>query len=245
MAAPPRLASGTLAGTAVAPETRWPPAVVRRLPVIPERYRVREREDGRHLECEEAPRLRAVIDPSMAASLSDAQGLGERVILLDGAGSFGPMLDTGRHLYNLDHHEGCVRAFTLATCEQALVLLRRGLDLRRRDFTVIANGTDLDTVLAIWVLLNHLRLTPERSPVRARVLPLIRLEDLDGDGRALEFELLADLGVCGPRDSVLIGVDATSAKLRSLRECSRSDSCCLSRSSALRPIWRCWPTRWR
>src|SRR3954466_6616043 len=39
--------------------------------------------------------------------------------------------------------------------------------------------------------------------------------------------------------------NATSAKLRSFRECSRSDSCCLSRSSAFKPISRCWPTRRR
>src|SRR5262245_61618496 len=32
---------------------------------------------------------------------------------------------------------------------------------------------------------------------------------------------------------------ATSVKLRSLRECSRSRSCALTRLSALSPIWRC------
>src|SRR5215468_11357367 len=35
--------------------------------------------------------------------------------------------------------------------------------------------------------------------------------------------------------------NATSAKLRSLRECKRSDSCDLSFSSAFKPISRCWP----
>jgi hypothetical protein len=80
-----------------------------------------------------------------------------------------------------------VRAFTLATCEQAMVLLRRGLDLRRRDWTVFANGVDLDTVLAIWVLLNHLRLAPEDSPARARILPLLRLEgNIDALGLGTE-----------------------------------------------------------
>ena len=39
--------------------------------------------------------------------------------------------------------------------------------------------------------------------------------------------------------------NATSAKLLSLRECSRSRSWDLSFSSARRPISRCWPTRWR
>ena len=39
--------------------------------------------------------------------------------------------------------------------------------------------------------------------------------------------------------------NATSAKLRSLRECKRSHSWDLSFSSAFKPISRCWPTRWR
>jgi phosphoglycerate dehydrogenase-like enzyme len=39
--------------------------------------------------------------------------------------------------------------------------------------------------------------------------------------------------------------NATSAKLRSLRECKRSHSWAFSFSSALNPISRCWPTRWR
>ena len=109
-----------------------PPAVVVRRPaVIPERYTTREKDGMRTLECDEAPRIRVVIDPGMAASRSDASSLGERVILLDGAGTFGPLLDGDRKLFNLDHHSGCERLFTLATCEQALLLVHSGLRLVR------------------------------------------------------------------------------------------------------------------
>ncbi|MGH0029767.1 MAG: hypothetical protein ACQGVC_08245, partial [Myxococcota bacterium] len=97
---------------------------VRRLPVIPERYALREKDGQRFLECDEAPRLRAVVDPEMAVSRSEAAALGERVILLDGAGSFGPLIDNEQQLYNLDHHAGCERLFTLSTCEQALLLVQ-------------------------------------------------------------------------------------------------------------------------
>ena len=108
-----------------------PPAAIRRVAVIPERYSTREKDGGRTLECDEAPRIRVVIDPGMAASRSDAAALGERVILLDGAGTFGPLVDGDRKLFNLDHHAGCERLFTLATCEQALLLVHSGLKIGR------------------------------------------------------------------------------------------------------------------
>jgi hypothetical protein len=57
-----------------------------------------------------------------------------------------------------------------------MVLVRKRLDLRRRDWTIYANDADLDTVLAIWVLLNHLRLVHENPEVCADLMPLLRLE---------------------------------------------------------------------
>ena len=50
-------------------------------------------------------------------------------IFLDGAAKGEPFMDASRGIYNLDHHEGCVRSFTLSTCEQAMILIRKGLDL--------------------------------------------------------------------------------------------------------------------
>ena len=91
---------------------------------LPDRYALRETEEGRRvLICKEAPGVNVVVDGSVQLSESEVRRLGERVILLDGAGQFGPMLDNTRKLYNLDHHAGCVRALTLATCEQALVMV--------------------------------------------------------------------------------------------------------------------------
>jgi hypothetical protein len=163
-----------------------PPASVRRLPVIPERYSVREKEGVRTLECDEAPRLKVVLDPGMAASRSDAASLGERIVLLDGAGTFGPLLDNDRKVFNLDHHWGCERLFTLSTCEQALLLVHSGLRLSEGDWTLYANDPDLDTVLALWCLLNHRRLRELRPEARDVLLPLLRLEGaIDSNGPEL------------------------------------------------------------
>jgi hypothetical protein len=163
-----------------------PPAAIRRITVIPERYSVREKDGIRSLECDEAPRTRVVIEPGMAASRSDAASLGERVILLDGAGTFGPLLDPDRKLFNLDHHIGCERLFTLATCEQALLLVHSGLRLSEDDWTIYANEPDLDTVLGLWCLLNHRRLRELRPEARDVLLPILRLEGaIDSNGPEL------------------------------------------------------------
>jgi len=151
------------------------------------RYRTRRVGRERVLVCLEAPTLQVRIDAGACVSAVAARSAPRGTIFLDGAAQGEPFVDPERDVYNLDHHEGCVRAFTLATCEQAMVLLRRGLDLRRRDFTIHANGVDLDTVLAIWVLLNHLRLRAAEAPVRARILPLLRLEgNIDALGLGCE-----------------------------------------------------------
>jgi hypothetical protein len=155
-------------------------------PEIPERYALRDKDGVRFLECDEAPRLRAIIDPTMSVSRSAAASLGERVILLDGAGSFGPLIDNDEKLYNLDHHAGCERLFTLSTCEQALLLVYSGLDLSEGDWKIYANEPDLDTVLALWCLLNYRRVRELSPEARDVLLPLLRLEGaIDANGPEL------------------------------------------------------------
>jgi len=179
------------------------------------RYRVREDPDGRVLVCSEAPTLRVRIERGLSVTAAAARGAPPGTIFLDGAAQGEPFVDPQRGVYNLDHHEGCVRAFTLATCEQAMVLVRKGLDLRRRDWTIFANDVDLDALLAIWVLMNHLRLASEDPRPRAAVMPLLRLEGAI-DAHGLE---LADLTALP---------DATLAEAR------RSMDRLLAREQALR-----------
>lgn len=74
-------------------------------------------------------------------------------IYLDGAVQ-GPIIDNDRRSYSFDHHGGCVRAFTLATCQQVAIALELGLDPEGLD--VVINDIDADTVLAVWLLQNRL-----------------------------------------------------------------------------------------
>lgn len=175
---------------------------------LPERYIVREDEDGRsYLTCREAPTVRLLIEEATVSS-SAARNAAPGTIYLDGAAQGAPFLDTEHHVHNLDHHEGCVRAFTLAACEQALILVLKGFDLRDREWTVHANEPDLDTALAIWVLFNHMHLT-STPEIRERVIPLVRLEGvIDAHGMEL-------IDLCGFPDELM---RTTRAQLDALRQ---------------------------
>lgn len=158
---------------------------------LPDRYVVKQAEDDEEsVCCLEAPNIVVHVERGLAVNSANARKSSPGTIFLDGAAQDAPFLDTERHVYNLDHHDGCVRSFTLSTCEQAFILIRKGLHLRERDWTVYANDPDLDTVLAIWVLLNHRRINDEDAEIRGKILPLLRLEGLI-DVHGLEMQELA------------------------------------------------------
>ncbi len=152
----------------------------------PLRYAIREDEEGRFLTCLEAPEIKVRVERDFSATAAAARKYPSGTIFVDGAAQGEPFLDVERQVYNLDHHEGCVRPFTLAACEQALVLVLRGLDLRERPWTIYANEPDLDTLLALWVLLNSMHLKDGDPAIRRKVVPIIRLEGLI-DSHGLEF----------------------------------------------------------
>jgi hypothetical protein len=146
---------------------------------FPERYVIREDEDQNFLVCREAPNIRVSVQRGLSVSASSAVKYDSGTIFLDGAAQGPPFLDSERDLYNLDHHEGCVRLFTVSTCEQAYILLRKGLNLREREWRVLANDPDLDTVLAIWLLANHKRVTSsDEGEILRKLIPLVRLQGL-------------------------------------------------------------------
>lgn len=157
--------------------------------LMPVRYQTKEDASGRYLSCVESSNIVVRIERSFTVSGSAARKYPSGTIFLDGAAQSAPFMDSARGIYNLDHHEGCVRAFTLATCEQAMVVIRKGLDLDGDRWTVYGNEPDLDTVLAIWLLLNHRRVAEEDSAVRRRLMPIVRLQGVI-DAHGLE---LADL----------------------------------------------------
>ncbi len=156
-----------------------------RLDALPQRYDYHPGDDEHegYLRCREAPGLRVYLDRGYAFNEAEARRLGERVVLLDGAGQFAPTLDSKQQFYNLDHHDDCLRAFTLATCEQALILVAKGLALDKGDWSIYANEPDLDTLFALWVLLNYRRLLTLPVERRDRIVPLLRLEGaIDANG---------------------------------------------------------------
>jgi len=152
----------------------------------PIRYAVRTIENDRALTCLETPHLAVHIKAGFTVSASAARKSAQGTIYLDGSAQGEPFLDNEKKVYNFDHHEGCVRTFTLATCEQILVMILKGWDLRDRDWKIFANEPDLDTVLAIWLIFNHLSVS-RKDPLHIRFLyALVRLEGAI-DALGLEF----------------------------------------------------------
>ncbi len=167
---------------------------IARLPAaeFPNRYSIRDIGGEKVLSCIEAPNITVQIKFGLSVSSAAMNKSSSGTIYLDGVAQNGPLVDNARQIYNFDHHEGCVRAFTLSTCEQVLVMLKKGFDLRGREWRIIANDPDLDTVLAIWLLLNHLRISEQESIREHILLPLIRLEGAI-DSLGLELKSLTAL----------------------------------------------------
>ena len=163
------------------------------LPPLPDRYVAQTTESGQEvLSCRETPNIMVQVERGLTVSAANARKMDQGSIFLDGAAQGPPLLDTEKHIYNFDHHEGCVRSFTLSSCEQAYIMVRKGLQLRERDWRIHANEPDLDTVLAIWIILNHSRLNDEAGEIRSKILPLVRLEGVI-DVHGLEMQELACL----------------------------------------------------
>ena len=160
--------------------------------LLPERYIIKTNGNERVLICLEAPNLNVHIESGLSVTGSVARKSPAGTIFLDGVAQCEPFMDHERQVYNLDHHEGCVRAFTLATCEQTLVMYMKGLDLQVREWNVFANEPDLDTLLAIWILLNHARIGRQETTQRRILFALVRYEGVI-DALGLELKELSAL----------------------------------------------------
>lgn len=63
----------------------------------------------------------------------------------------GPQVDPKNRRFSFDHHAGCLRLVTKATCEQVRESIILGLPTGP-EMTVYVNDLDGDTVLSIWLL---------------------------------------------------------------------------------------------
>ncbi len=164
----------------IAPSTEKPHSSA-----LPNRYRVTGDERARVLTCIEAPTVMVRARRGLVISAKQVRNYQAGTIFLDGAADGEPFADPKHDLYNLNHPEGSIQF--AATCEQAIVSIRKGLDLGKRDWVVLANDSDLDTIFAIWVLLNHLRLNDD-AEVRSKIMPLLRLEGaIDAHGPEAQY----------------------------------------------------------
>lgn len=81
----------------------------------------------------------------------DFNDLPPNSIALDGYVQ-GPAIDLTQNKFSFDHHAGCIRLITNATCKQVLDALLLGFD--PEGMTVYLNDVDGDTALAVWLLLH-------------------------------------------------------------------------------------------
>ncbi|MCG6908522.1 MAG: CPBP family intramembrane metalloprotease [Deltaproteobacteria bacterium] len=153
---------------------------------LPQRYVIKDSNGNPILTCLDAPDIAVQVEAGLTVSASAALKSPAGTIYLDGVAQSGPFMDNEKQIYNFDHHEGCLRSFTLSTCEQVLLMILKGLDLRSREWSVLANEPDLDTILAIWLLLNHQRIQQKKLGRRQFLYALVRHEGII-DSHGLEM----------------------------------------------------------
>jgi hypothetical protein len=115
------------------------------------------------------------------------EALPDHSVALDGYVQ-GPAIDVKRQRYSFDHHAGCLRLVTKATCAQVLDALLLGLD--PREMNIYLNDIDADTVLAVW-LLKHPHMA---THVRVRTL-VEDVGNIDAHGPAF-FHFVRDNDLC-------------------------------------------------
>ena len=138
------------------------------------------------------PSVKLVVEPGRVVQEEERSSFPDQCIFLDGMFDGPPMLDNQRRHYVLDHHRGVVRAFTLATCEQAVVMVAGGLPLGEGTWWLYVNEPDLDALLAAWVLLNDDRLLADNRRSLWNVMPLIRVEGVI-DAHGLDMGVVSGL----------------------------------------------------
>ena len=181
--------------------TRPPPAAATPRPTAgarppaaaaPGRYTVATDGDQSWVQSASASNLRLHVDPGLTLSGAERKHYPRQAIFLDGVYAGPPFLDNETRQYSLDHHEGCVRAFTAAACEQAVIMVLQGLPLEEGEWHLYVNQPDADALLAAWVLLNHADLRREDQRLLRHVMPCVRLESVI-DTHGLAGEVLAAL----------------------------------------------------
>jgi hypothetical protein len=140
------------------------------------RYTLVRHDKWSELTCRNSPNVHLRVSRGLTVNERDRGEYPPRSIFIDGVFEGPPFYDNKRHHYSLDHHAGCVRPFTLAACEQAVVIVLQGLPLLDGEWTLYVNLPDIDAMLAAWVLINHAELRADGCALLKIAMPLIRTE---------------------------------------------------------------------
>jgi len=194
------------------------------------RYVVSEDKDTQEVVCRDAPNVLLRVERGLTVSEAKRKRYGARTIFLDGVYTGAPFYDNKARQYSLDHHHGCVRAFTLATCEQAVVMVLQGLPLDEGTWTLLINEPDMDALLAAWVLINHSELRNASTDLLRQAMPLIRVEGII-DAHGLEMDALTALPqeVYQQKKDELDGLMARELQLKAAEEWGEADLLLYSR----------------
>ena len=153
------------------------------------RYQVVPGDDTIDVVCKNSPNILLRVERGLTVTEATRKKYPSRSIFLDGVFNGPPFLDNKARHYSLDHHTGCIRSITLATCEQAVVMLLQGLPLGEGTWTLYVNEPDLDALLASWVLMNHQELLRDDGELLRAAMPLIRVEGVI-DAHGLDHSVL-------------------------------------------------------
>ena len=126
----------------------------------------------------------------------------------------GPAVDIEGERFSFDHHAGCIRLFTRATCQQVLDALLLGFN--PAGYTVYVNDVDGDTVLATWLLLNPIRAA---EPLVRELVEVVGAIDAHGPAYPSSNPKLANLffqGVMAPEVELRRKKQYATADLQSL-----------------------------
>ncbi len=97
--------------------------------------------------------MNLIMEPGKVMSFDDfKKRFKHNAIAIDGYVNEPPRYDIQDRLFNLNHHDGCSRLGTRATCAQALMVARMGLGIHlHHEFKVCADDCDEDVCLTCHI----------------------------------------------------------------------------------------------
>lgn len=142
-------------------------------------YLIEETPEGEsYISKKDSPNIHIFVKKGLTVIPSQLKKYKERTIFIDGVFNGSPFVNNEKLQYSLDHHEGVIRNFTLSSCEQALIMVLKGLTFEDSNWEMYINEPDLDSILTLWILCNYKELHDEKDLILQKVVRLTRVEGL-------------------------------------------------------------------